>query len=84
MHKRRHLLTCICAAFLIAGLVGIAAKAAPVTPGQSAMKGVETLIKVRKGPACCKTTMRCVRKSAGQCSEWKLVTTSVCPGVICR
>jgi len=84
MHSSHHLFTCICAGVLIAGLVGIAANAAPVLPRQSAMTDFDTLIKVRGGPACCKTTMRCVRKVGAQCSEWRLVVTSICPGVICR
>lgn len=87
MDSHLRLLSCICAGVLMAALLGIAANAAPVTPGQSAMNGVNALIKVqtrKPGPGCCRTTLRCVRKSAGQCKEWKVIVTPVCPGVICR
>jgi hypothetical protein len=81
MHNRYQLFTYICAGVLVAALLGVVANASPVAPKQST---VTDIIKARMGSACCRTTMRCVRKSAGQCSEWKLITTSVCPGVICR
>jgi hypothetical protein len=81
MHARINLSICGC--LLALGLAAFPASASPLAPQSVPVVNDGLAIQVRGGPACCRTTLRCVRKVAGSCKRWRYVTQSVCPGVRC-